>query len=122
MVRSAQASVYPELRTEFFADLEDNEIFSLLGIARILLDKSYTATTLKDAYEYYKMVCDEFDSESISQQEYKKVIKSLSSSGIIAILDSKPDASSGSRRVTIHDVPASVLKERLEEQLNSRTS
>ncbi len=120
MIRSAQVSVYPELRSEFFSDLEDNEIFGLLGISRILLDKSYTATTISDAYEYYKIVCDEYDSQKISQQEFKKVVKSLVGSGIIALLDSKSDPASGSRRITIHDVPASVLKERLEEQLSTR--
>ncbi len=123
MVRSAQVSVYPELRAEFFSDLEDNEVFSLLAIARNLLDKSYTATTITDAYEYYKVVCDEFDTQNITQQEFRKVIKSLVGSGIIALLDSKGDtSSSGSRRITIHDVPASVLKERLEEQLASRNA
>ena len=121
MIRSAQASVYPELRSEFFADLEDTEILSLLGVARILLDKSYTATTMKDAYEYYKIACDEYSVEALPQQDFKKTIKSLSGSGIIAILDSKPDASPGSKRITIHDVPASVLKERLEDQLNTRS-
>ena len=120
MVRTAQVSVYPELRAEFFADLDDNEAFSLLGIARNLLDKSYTATTITDAYEYYKIVCDEYASQNLSQQEFKRTIKSLVGSGIITLLDSKADAPSGSKRITIHDVPASVLKERLEEQLASR--
>lgn len=123
MVRSAQVSVYPELRAEFFSDLEDNEVFSLLGIARNLLDKSFTATTISDAYEYYKIVCDEYEAQNISQQEFRKVIKSLVGSGIITLLDAKSDtSSSGSRRITIHDIPASVLKERLEEQLASRNS
>ena len=120
MVRTAQSSVYPELRQEFFADLDDNEVFCLLAIARVLLDKSFTATTIDDAFEYYKIVCDEYEGQAITQQEFRRVIKSLVGSGIITLLDSKADSSSGSRRITIHDVPASVLKERLEEQLSSR--
>jgi Cdc6-like AAA superfamily ATPase len=120
MIRSAQVSVYPELRAEFFSDLDDNEIFCLLAISRNLLDKSLTATTLSDAFDFYKLVCDEFDAQAISQQDFKKVIKSLVSSGIIAVLDSKADSAPNRKRITIHDIPASILKERLEEQLSSR--
>lgn len=120
MIRTAQASVYPELRSEFFADLEDNDVYCLLSIARVLLDKSITATTIDDTFEYYKIICDEYAAQIIQQQEFRRVIKSLVGSGIITLLDSKGDSSSGSRRITIHDIPASVLKERLEEQLSSR--
>lgn len=118
MIRLAQSSVYPELKAEFLLDLDVHELYVLLGVARKLLEKSQAATSFIDAYESYKLVCDEYEELRKSQQDFTKMIRSLVSIGVLITLDSKNERKISRKRITISDVPASILKERIENQLN----
>ena len=54
----------------------------------------------------------------MQQQEFKKYVRSLVSTGILTTLDTKKDGRN-MKRITISDIPASILQERIENQLNS---
>lgn len=120
MVRIARATVYPELRAEILHDLQNEELYILLGVTNRLLEKSFTATTLSEAYQNYKVVCDEYDTDPVDQGKFLEFVSNLETIGIISVLDSKRGKEGRRKRVTIHDVPAAVLKERIEDQLSRR--
>jgi len=118
MVRMARVSVYPEMRPEVLHDLIQHELYILLAVTRILLAKSFTATTVSDAYEDYKLVCEEYDEKIADKSKFNEYIESLETLGIISLLDSKRSTTGDKKRITIHDVPAAILKERTETRLS----
>ncbi|MHA2365210.1 MAG: Cdc6/Cdc18 family protein, partial [Candidatus Hodarchaeales archaeon] len=117
MVRMARASVYPEMRPEILHDLSSHELYILLGITRQLLGKSYTAITIKEAYETYQTVCEEYGEDYANANSFQESIDNLETLSIISILDAKRLNDGDKKRITIHDVPAAVLKERIEFQI-----
>ena len=119
MIREAKASVYPELREEMLSDLNKHELYTLLGITRCLLTNSYTAVTVQEAYASYRSVVEEYDEQALPSTTFLNFLENLENFGLISsICSRKGKVREGKRnRITINDVPAQVLQERIEHQL-----
>ena len=119
MIREARASVYPELRQEILLDLKRHDLYILLGIARFLFSKSVTAVSVSEVQSQYSLVLEEYGERKRSSGDFLASIETLESLGIIRSLDSRRRSSGRSNRarITINDVPAAVLSERISEQL-----
>ena len=119
MVRQAKISVYPELRPEILYDLNKHELFALLGITRFLLNESYTAVSFQEAYSAYQLVREEFNEIKKTVEEFAEHLDNLENLGLISSVGSKRDKTKGKTksRITINDVPAQILMERIENHL-----
>ncbi|OLS23718.1 MAG: ORC1-type DNA replication protein 1 [Candidatus Heimdallarchaeota archaeon LC_3] len=119
MVRKAKVSVYPELRPEILYDLNKHELLALLGITRDLLNNSYTAVSLQEAYSAYQLVREEYGEDKKSVDEFSEYLDNLEILGLISSVGSKRNRTNGKikSRITINDVPAQILMERIENHL-----
>jgi cell division control protein 6 len=121
MIREAKVSVYPELRPEILYDLSKHELLALLGITRFLLSKSYTAVTLQESFNAYNTVVEEYNEEKKNSEEFTIFLDNLEMLGLISSVGSKRSRTkeNSKTRITINDVPAQILKERIEDQLTT---
>ncbi|MFW9928196.1 MAG: Cdc6/Cdc18 family protein [Candidatus Thorarchaeota archaeon] len=119
MVREAKNTVYPELRQEVLNDLKKPELIALLGITRYLLAKSFTAISLQEAYTSYKEVSEEYGEIKKNANDFSKYLDNLEGLGLISSISYNQRDLGGKlkSRITINDVPAQVLKERIENRL-----
>ena len=119
MVREARSTVYPELRPEILLELKKHDLLSLLAITRYLLNKSVTAITITEGYTSYQNVVEEYSEAKKSQEEFNSILENLGSLGLIGFVGSGKikDKTGYKTRITINDVPAAVLMERIENQL-----
>ncbi|MHA1231193.1 MAG: Cdc6/Cdc18 family protein [Candidatus Helarchaeota archaeon] len=122
MVRAAKSRVYPELRPEMLGNLKDQELITALAIAKRLKHRGIISTTISEAYDYYKFTCEEFDEEILSLSSFRVHIDSLVKYGIInKVIKHIGRGKRGRRsRITLFDIPAKVLEDRIYELLKSR--
>lgn len=119
MIRGAKESVYPELRYDVFYTLKPHEILVALGIARLLSSKGSTSTTIDEAFDFYRIVCEEEGFSPQLKASFRKNINLLLSLGFMGLIVGPIEKGKRGRhgRITLYDIPASVLEERLHEIL-----
>ncbi|MHA2272098.1 MAG: Cdc6/Cdc18 family protein [Candidatus Hodarchaeales archaeon] len=123
LIREAKAAVYPELRSEMLEELKPHELLALLGVARRLVHKNETATSIVHGYKYYRGVCEEWGEVPRGESSFRNFAENLEAVGLIGKVEYGPSGkrSRGRRsRVTIHEIPALLLVERIESLLASR--
>ncbi|MCK5588658.1 MAG: AAA family ATPase, partial [Candidatus Lokiarchaeota archaeon] len=114
-VRRAKVGVYPELRPDVLDDLNDHELLTALGLARRLKHHGITATTINEAYKYYQIACEEKGFKAQSMSAFRKYVSHLDSVGIIGKAVGPLGRGRRGRRarITLYDLPATVLEERV---------
>jgi orc1/cdc6 family replication initiation protein len=119
MIRQAKESVYPELRYDMFYTLKSHEILTALGIARLLSSKETTSTTIDEAFDYYRIVCEEEGFPPQLKPSFRKNVNLLLSLGFMGMIVGSVERGKRGRhgRITLYDIPASILEERLHEIL-----
>jgi len=114
-IREAKNRVYPELRSDVFYDLRLHELLASLAIARILARPENIQTTIKEAYEEYKLVCEEMGEKPASMPSFRIYLNTLEKVGIIGITVKSLEKGRGRRaKITLYDIPAKIMKERIE--------
>ena len=118
-IRSVKAIVYPELRTEILESMQMHELLALLAVARRLKNKSFIHTTIGDSFRYYKAAAEEWGEEPKRESSFRGYLRSLQNLGIINIvITASGRKKRGVRgRISLNDVPASVIIEKVENQL-----
>jgi Cdc6-like AAA superfamily ATPase len=119
MIRRAKESVYPELRYDVFYTLKPHEILVALGIARLLNNKGSTSTTIDEAFDSYRVVCEEEGFSPQLKASFRKNINLLLSLGFMGLIVGPIEKGKRGRhgRLTLYDIPASVLEDRLHDIL-----
>lgn len=129
MIRAAKQNVYPELRSELLNELQLHELLVFLGIARRLKHECFSATSIKEALRFYKMSCEGREITPKGEATFRRYLQTLSNYGLISTVTSA--SGRGKRgirtKISIHEVPAAVLIERIEARLaqiesNAKTS
>jgi cell division control protein 6 len=120
-IRRSKNEVYPELRPDIFYDLRENELITALSIARDLMDTGSTATTINRSYEHYEMACEEFGINKRKLITYRGFVDSLVNVGIVGKTTTLASKGKRGRRskITLFDIPASVLAERVEQRIKT---
>jgi cell division control protein 6 len=118
-VREAKKQTFPELRSEILSELKVHELLTLLGIARRLSNKSFTTLNIKDGYRFYKNAAIEWYEEPKKESSFRSNLINLKSLGLINLQVSPTGRGKrGVRaRISITDIPISIIIERVEEQL-----
>ena len=119
IIRKIKSKVYPELRAEVLESLHQHELLTLIGIARRLTNKGFIHTTIVDGYRYYKMATEEWGENPKGESSFRGYLKTLRDLGIINIVVSATGRKKrGVRaRISMNDIPASIVIERVNEQL-----
>ena len=119
IIRTIKSKVYPELRTEVLNSLHQHELLTLIGIARRLTNKGFIHTTIVDGYRYYKMATEEWGENPKGESSFRGYLNTLRDLGLINIVVSATGRKKrGVRaRISMNDIPASIVIERVNEQL-----
>ncbi|UCG90447.1 MAG: AAA family ATPase [Candidatus Heimdallarchaeota archaeon] len=121
LVRRAKNDVFPELRADILEELKTHELFAALSIARRLHHKGITATTIEHSFKNYRIICEEWDLRPNAEAAFRNYLSTLEAIGILGKVTKGVKGRKGVRaRLTIHDVPAAVLIERIEVFLSKR--
>ncbi|MHA1409442.1 MAG: Cdc6/Cdc18 family protein [Candidatus Odinarchaeia archaeon] len=122
MIRKAKDEVFPEFRPEIFYDLKQHELLTALAIAKRLKHKGIVSTTIDEAYNYYKIACEEYDVKAKSKSAFRGYIKFLSELGLIAVVVVNLGRGRRGRRsqLRLYDLPAEVLEERCRKLLSQQ--
>lgn len=121
MVRKAKNDVFPEMRADILEELKTHELFTALSIARRLHHKGITATTIEHSFKNYRIICDEWGVKPNGEAAFRNYLSTLETIGILGKVTKGVKGRKGVRaRLTIHDVPAAVLIERIEVFLSER--
>jgi len=123
IIRNAAAEVaYPEFRADIIDRLKDQELLSLYAVVRNLLNSQKSFTTIDDAYEDYKIICETYEMEPHVKMSFRKYIRQLNTLKILLADSIRIDEESRGRHlnITLLDVPAEKLEEYLVEILEKK--
>lgn len=121
LIRRAKNDVFPEMRADIFEELKTHELFAALSIARRLHHKGITATTIEHSFKNYRIICEEWGLRPNGEAAFRNYLTTLETIGILGKVTKGVKGRKGVRaRLTIHDVPAAVLIERIEVFLSHR--
>jgi len=121
LIRKAKNDVFPELRADILEELKTHELFAALSIARRLHHKGITATTIEHSFKNYRIICEEWGVRPNAEAAFRNYLTTLEAIGILGKVTKGVKGRKGVRaRLTIHDVPAAVLIERIEVFLSRR--
>ncbi len=121
MIRRAKSDVFPEMRADILEELKTHELFAALSIARRLHHKGITATTIEHSFKNYRIICEELNARPNGEAAFRNYLSTLETIGILGKVTKSAKGRKGVRaRLTIHDVPAAVLIERIEVFLSKR--
>ncbi len=114
-VRAAKAETYSTVTESKIADLGKNRKLILMAIARTLKKEAYTTTG--DAEKMYALICEEFEVKKLGHTQFWKYLKELDDVGIIQAKKSGKGLVGTTTLISILDIPAKVLEEKLMEML-----
>ncbi|MFW9997809.1 MAG: Cdc6/Cdc18 family protein [Candidatus Odinarchaeota archaeon] len=118
-IREAKGSVFPEIHPRILRELKDHELYTALAIARHLENQNLVGMTIWLAYRCYQSIAEQLEVVPKCESAFRDYIDALYRFGLIGKLSSKRNRSRGNAglMITIQDVPAKILKERIEEFL-----
>ncbi len=122
-IRAAKRNVYPELRAEMLEQLNDQELIAALAIARKLLQKNTSSVNIRMAYETYERICEDINVTPRKEISFRNYVRTLIDLGIIGQVTPKPGRGRPGMKnigLTLFDVPAAVVIERVESILQKR--
>lgn len=110
-VRAAKAETYSTVTESKLKDLDKNRKLILMAISRSLKKRAYTTTG--DAEKMYALVCEEFEEKKLGHTQFWKYLKELDDVGIIQAKKSSKGLVGTTTLISIPDIPAKVLEEKL---------
>lgn len=110
-VRAAKAETYSTVTESKLTDLDKNRKLILLAISRSLKRKAYTTTG--DLEKTYAVICEEFEEKKLGHTQFWKHIKELDNIGIIQAKKSSKGLVGTTTLISLPDIPAKVLEEKL---------
>jgi cell division control protein 6 len=116
-VRAARGSIYPTLTETRLQELGENELLVLLGLARTLKGRRTQATTEK-VRQAYRLLTEEYRLTEVSRVTFWRTVKTLEREGVIQV--DAPESRGEGNRLSMDEVPASLLTTLLEARLGER--
>jgi len=111
-VRAAKAEVESVVTLQKLQELDLHRSLALLGIARALRGGAAFVIT-GDAERNYQAACEEAGEEPRGHTQYWTYLKSLEASGLLDTKRSGKGHAGTTTIISLHDIPAKVLEERL---------
>jgi cell division control protein 6 len=114
-VRGAKAEAYSSITESKLAGLDRHQKLSLLGIARASRGKAYVTTG--EAESAYKVACEENSEKPRAHTAFWSLMKDLDMLGVVSAKKSGPGISGKTTVITLLDIPAKVLEQRMRQML-----
>ena len=111
-VRAAKAETYSTVTDTKIAELDSHKRLVLLGIARRMKRQAYITTG--EAEEGYAVACEEFGERKRGHTQFWKYLKELDALGLIDAKVSRDEVVGKTTMISLPEIPARVLEERLE--------
>lgn len=116
-VRGAKAEAYSSITESKLAGLDRHQKLSLLGIARASRGKAYVTTG--EAESAYKVACEEYSEKPRAHTAFWGLMKDLDMLGVVSAKKSGPGISGKTTVITLLDIPAKVLEQRMRQMLKN---
>ncbi len=116
-VRAARGSIYPTLTETRLQELGENELLVLLALARTLKGRRTQGTTEK-VRQAYRVLTEEYRLTEVSRVTFWRTVKALEREGLIQV--DAPESRGEGNRLSMDEVPASLLTTLLEARLGDR--
>lgn len=117
-VRAAKAEAYSSITESKLAGLEKHQRIALLAIARASRGKAYITTG--EAESAYKVACEEYDEKARAHTAFWGLLKDLDMLGVVSAKKSGPGISGKTTVITLLDIPAKVLEQRMRQMLTDK--
>jgi cell division control protein 6 len=117
-VRAAKAEAYSSITESKLVGLDTHQKLALLGIARASRGKAYITTG--DAESAYKVACEEYEEKPRAHTAFWGLMKDLDMLGVVSAKKSGPGISGKTTVITLLDIPAKVLEERVRQMLDAQ--
>ena len=111
-VRAAKADVEAVVTDHKLRELDRHKRLALLGIARALRGGDAYVVTGR-AEENYQVACEEHGEEPRGHTQFWTYLKDLQAAGLIDAKRSGKGHAGTTTIITLHDIPARALEERL---------
>jgi cell division control protein 6 len=116
-VRAAKAMTYSVVTESKLASLGEQNRLALLGIARMMGKRSFATTG--EAEKAYTIVCEEFNQKPRGHTQFWEYLQSLGNLGLIGLSMSGKGMVGKTSIITLPDIPAKALEEKLMELMGS---
>ena len=116
-VRAAKAEAYSSVTESKLSGLDTHQKLALLAIAKASKGKAYITTG--EAESAYKVVCEEYDERPRAHTAFWGLLKDLDMLGVVSAKKSGPGISGKTTVITLLDIPAKVLDQRIRQMLDS---
>lgn len=117
-VRAAKAEAYSSITESKLVGLDTHQKLALLGIARASRGKAYITTGVAESA--YKVACEEYDEKHRAHTAFWGLMKDLDMLGVVSAKKSGPGISGKTTVITLLDIPAKVLEERVRQMLDAK--
>jgi len=113
VIRKAIDNVYPTFRKEIVFALKNQELLTLLGIVKSLINNDKPYALVDDAFEEYQFICENYSIESQAKRNFRKYVRQLNQLKIIASKTFRIEDTTRGRHleVTVLDCPVVKLEE-----------
>ncbi|HEX9907792.1 MAG TPA: AAA family ATPase [Thermoplasmata archaeon] len=115
-VRAAKAEAYSSVTESKLVGLDRHQKLTLLAIAKASKGKAYLTTG--EAEMAYKVACEEFGEKARAHTAFWGLLKDLDMLGVVSAKKSGPGISGKTTVITLLDVPAKVLEQKMREMLS----
>lgn len=115
-VRAAKAEAYSSITESKLIGLDKHQKLALLAIAKASRGKAYVTTG--EAESAYKVACEEYGEKPRAHTAFWGLLKDLDMLGVVSAKKSGPGISGKTTVITLLDIPAKVLDEKLRQLLD----
>jgi len=116
-VRAAKAEAYSSVTESKLNGLDRHQRLALLAIAKVSKGKAYITTG--EAEGAYKIACEEYDEKARAHTAFWGLLKDLDMLGVVSAKKSGPGISGKTTVITLLDIPAKVLEEKVRQMLST---
>ena len=112
-VRKAKADTHPEIRKEILESLPKQNQLLLLATARKLKEGQTAYVTIGEVEEMYRMVCEEYGTDSRAHTQVWEWVQDLNAHGVIDTKRSGAGQRGQTTLLGLSDIPADLLEQYL---------
>jgi len=117
-VRAAKAMTFSVVTESKLIALGEQKQYALLGIARIMKNKSFVTTG--EAEKAYALVCEEYEGRPRAHTQFWEYLQNLGDLGLIGLGQSGKGMVGKTSLISLPDVPSKVLEEKLLEVIGKK--
>jgi cell division control protein 6 len=117
-IRSAKAMTYSFVTESKLVSLNRQNTLTLLAVSRAIKDRAFVTTG--EVEEVYALVCEEFGEDSRGHTQFWGYLHSLGDLGLVGLSSSGKGMVGKTTIISLPDIPAKVLEEKLLDILGSK--